>query len=279
MERKNFAQILEAAGIDIKREYSRLYELFYRQKSQDWYGNYCSLKEHCVANFMNVPFRKTCLSLNDFDDCHNSHFEKKQRNVDLNYLISFCEYTYNLVLWLNCDTPLMNTEINEHQRIYLQQVRNVIELVGYKMTEKITEDSCVTIMIPKSPAAIAVSEIVPSSLSYKIIEYNHYALKGNINAKKDIILLLANELEPKKDELKKINRTLENNIFFLYNNMNIRHNNCEPNSKNYKEHTANMSRKELESWYDEIYQLSLLSFLELDNIERTKKIEDLKKNY
>mgnify|MGYP005786695159 CR=1 FL=1 len=273
MKRKNFAQILEAAGIDIKREYSRLYKLFYRQKSQDMYGNYCSLKEHCAANFMNVPFRKTCLSLNDFDDCHNSHFEKKQSNVDLNYLISFCEYTYNLVWWLNWDTSLMDAEI------YLQQVIKVIELVGYKMTERMTENGCVTIMIPKSPAAIAVSEIVPLSLSYKIIEYNHDALKGDINTKKAIILLLANELEPKKDELKKINRTLENNIFFLYNNMNIRHNNCKPNSKNYKEHTANMSSEELESWYDEIYQLSLLSFLELDNIERTKKIEDLKKNY
>ena len=40
-----------------------------------------------------------------------------------------------------------------------------------------------------------------------------------------------------------------------------------------------MPIKELESWYDEIYQLSLLAFLELDNIERTKQIEALKKNY
>lgn len=61
--------------------------------------------------------------------------------------------------------------------------------------------------------------------------------------------------------------------------MNIRHNNCDPNSKNYKEHTANMPIKELEFWYDEIYQLSLLSFLELDNIERSKQIEVLKQNY
>lgn len=279
MKRKNFAQILEAAGIDIKREYDRLYDLFYLQKSHDMYGNYGSLKEHCATNFIDVPFRKTCLSLDDFDDCHNSHFEKKQSDVDLNYLVSFCEYTYNFVLWSNCDMSLINTEINEHRQIYLQQVRKVIESVGYEMTEKITENSRVTIMIPKSPAAITVSEIVPSSLSYKIIEYNHYALKGDIDTKRSIILLLANELEPKRGALKDINGTLEKDIFFLYNNMNIRHNNCEPNSKNYKEHTANMSSKELESWYDEIYQLSLLAFLELDNIERNKKIEDLKKNY
>lgn len=149
------------------------------------------------------------------------------------------------------------------------------QLIGYMMTQK---DS-ITIMVPKSQEAIAVSEIVSPTLSYKVIEYNHHALQGNIEAKKSIILLLADQLESKREALRSINKTLENNIFFLYNSMNIRHNNCDPNSKNYKEHTANMPIKELEFWYDEIYQLSLLAFLELDNIERTKQIEVLKRNY
>lgn len=90
---------------------------------------------------------------------------------------------------------------------------------------------------------------------------------------------MAEQLESKREALKNVNKTLESNVFFLYNNMNIRHNNCDPASKNYKEHTANMSKKELEFWYDEIYQLSLLFFLELDNIERSKQIEVLKQNY
>ena len=45
MERRNFAQILEAANIDIKREYDRLYSSFYLQKIQDMYENCYSLKE------------------------------------------------------------------------------------------------------------------------------------------------------------------------------------------------------------------------------------------
>lgn len=118
-------------------------------------------------------------------------------------------------------------------------------------------------MLPKSPEAIAVSEIVSPAISYKIIEYNHHALQGNIEAKKAIILLLANQLEPKRTELQSINKTLENNIFFLYNNMNLRHNNCDRVSKNYKKHTADMSEQELEFWYDEIYQLSLLAFFRI----------------
>ena len=275
MERRNFAQILEAADIDIKREYDRLYSSFYLQKIQDMYGNCYSLKEHCVANFINYPFRGTCLSLDDFDDFYDIHFEKVPSNFDLNYLILFCEYTYNLVLYLNWNTLMTYTGVNPPQQIYLQQIIKVIETIGYMPVQK---DS-VTIMVPKSQEAIAVSEIVSPALSYKVIEYNHHALQGNIEAKKSIILLLADQLESKREALRNINKTLESNIFFLYNNMNIRHNNCDSTSKNYNEHTATMPKKELEFWYDEIYQLSLLAFLELDNIERSKKIEILKQNY
>lgn len=275
MERKNLAQILVEANIDIKREYDRLYSSFYLQKNQDMYGNYYSLQELCAANFINIPFRGTCLNLDDFDDFYDIHFEKVPSNFDLNYLILFCEYTYNFALYLNINMTPMHLGMNTPQQVYLQQIAKVIEAIGYMMVQK----ENITIMIPKSQEAIAVSEIVPSDLSYKVIEYNHHALQGNIEAKKSVILLLADQLESKREALRNINKTLESNIFFLYNSMNIRHNNCDPASKNYKEHTANMSKKELEFWYDEIYQLSLLAFLELDNIERSKQIEILKQNY
>lgn len=152
MERRNFAQILEAANIDIKREYDRLYSSFYLQKIQDMYGNCYSLKEHCAANFISIPFRGTCLSLDDFDDFYGIHFEKVPSDFDLNYLVLFCEYTYNLVLYLDCNMPMMYTGIIPPQ-IYLQQIIKVIEAIGYMTVQK---DS-ITIMVPKSQEAIAVS--------------------------------------------------------------------------------------------------------------------------
>ena len=38
-----------------------------------------------------------------------------------------------------------------------------------------------------------------------------------------------------------------------------------------------MDKQDLETWYDETYQLCLLAFLELNNVERTKKFDELKK--
>ncbi len=273
MERRNFAQILKEAKIDIEREYNRLYNSFFIQKIFDGMGNNLSLYEYCQMNFINVPFRGTCLTLDDFDDFHKIHFEKVPSKFDLNYLILFCEYTYNFLIYLNPVNSFGNFVVNSPHQIYLQQINKVIEEIGYMYS---TNERGITIFVPKSQEAISVSEIINPELSYKVIEYNHHLLQGNIEGKKAILLLLADKIESKRVELKNINKTMETNIFMLFNNMNIRHDNCSKGSSHYIEYVANMPRKELEEWYDEIYQLSLLAFLELDNIERNKKISDLK---
>lgn len=100
MVRRNFLQVLQEKNVDLKREYQRLYELFYIQKAPDMQGICYTLKDFCEGNFLNVPFRRTCLSLEDFDDTYNYHFEKIPHDFDLNYLLSFCEYTFNLSIWI-----------------------------------------------------------------------------------------------------------------------------------------------------------------------------------
>lgn len=155
---------------------------------------------------------------------------------------------------------------------YLQQVSKVIESVGYMPVQ----DGSVTIFAPKSAETIAVSEIIDPSLSYKVIEYNHHTLQGNIEGKKSILLLLGDKLEAQRAKLKQINNTLEDSIFTLLNNLNLRHNNIDPESKEYNSFVATMPKKEIESWYDETYQLCLLAFLEIDSIERKQKVKALK---
>lgn len=270
MERKNFAQVLSEAKIDLQREYDRLYSAFYLNKLSGPYGNNFSLKECCGCNFTIFPFRGTCISLDDFDDYYGFYFEKHPRDFDINYLISFCEYSYNLALY--CQNTNLAGFYPQFQ-FYLQQTQKVIETIGYTINKK---NDGVFIFVPKSSEAVAVSEIVDQNLSYKVIEYNHHALQGNIDEKKNILLMLANKIEPQRSNLKAINSTIESNLFFLFNNINLRHNNCDENSTNYKSYIANMSKKDIEMWYDETYQLCLLAFLELDNVERMEKIKQLK---
>ena len=81
MPRRNFLQILQDAKIDIKREYQRLFDLFYTQSAPDYNGRYQTLRQVCENNFLIVPFRGTCLSLNDFDDFYNYNLEENHGDL------------------------------------------------------------------------------------------------------------------------------------------------------------------------------------------------------
>lgn len=71
---------------------------------------------------------------------------------------------------------------------------------------------------------------------------------------------------------------MESDLFFLFNSVNLRHNNADPDGKNYIPFVANMMDEEIEKWYDEAYQICLLAFLELDNVERKDRVNKLKKD-
>ena len=49
--------------------------------------------------------------------------------------------------------------------------------------------------------------------------------------------------------------------------------------KNYKEYVAKMKKNKLEDWYDELYQMMLLAMLELEQLERNQKINELKSHF
>ena len=104
-------------------------------------------------------------------------------------------------------------------------------------------------------------------------------MKGDLDIKRSTIIALADKLEPQRKTLGQINSSLESDLFFLLNNINLRHNNSDPaGGKKYHPVVAGMSNDELEKWYDEIYQMCLLAFLELDNADRKDKINKLKQD-
>lgn len=135
------------------------------------------------------------------------------------------------------------------------------------------------IYVEKSPAAISVAENeeIPKEISYKLISYNHHSMKGNLQEKKNIILKLAELLEAKRSELSIVDKDFSSDLFYLFNNLNLRHNNIEPSIKGkFKQAVADMSSEELEYWYDETYQMCLLAFLRLEQADRKMEFNKLK---
>ena len=87
---------------------------------------------------------------------------------------------------------------------------------------------------------------------------------------------MAGILEGKQARLNQVNPTLKKDLFYIFNNFNIRHNNCDNQSKDYKQAIATMDKQELENWYDETYQMCLLAFMELEQADRKPKFDAIK---
>jgi hypothetical protein len=186
------------------------------------------------------------------------------------------EFILNMIK--RCDIILKNRLYfaSANYKILKENINLFLEHFGH--TTHYFEDDEQVIIIEKEPAAISAAEISEPEIAKRIIQYNHYALKGDIETKKDILLALANEIEPKREDLKHINGFFESDLFFMFNNLNLRHNNIDPNDKNYKPFIAGMNKNDLELLYDDTYQIILLAKLLLDNKERKNRIETLKRN-
>lgn len=264
MIRRNFAQILEEAKVDISAEYSRVYRLFH-EDTIFVNGQNLTLQELCANNFLVFPFRGTCIDQYDFNSTYGFDFAEHLGEPEINDLLLLCEYTYSFVGYLRL-TQMFNGygTICSAINLFMQQVSLVIDKIGYmEATENYK-----TIFVPKSSAAIAVAEIVPSPLSYKLIEYSHYALKGNLDAKLDILKRMADDIEPQRKALAGINKSFSETLFQMLNKF-VRH------SLEKTPYILTLSPEQIEEIYDDIYQMWLLAKLELENVERSRRISSM----
>lgn len=281
--RKNFAQILKSANIDLKAEYQKLYSMLFDRSIQVSASKAISAFDEMSDCFAGFYFRGTCLSIEEFNDLHGFHFDRDPEDFSIDNLVTLCEYIYNMLMGYQSAThnnigfnymPLQSQGINI--QFYFMQIATVIEKIGFMPA---TQDGF-TIFVEKSPAAVAVaeSEMIPEELSYKIISYNHHSMHGNIIEKKNVILQLADLLEAKREKLTKIDRDYSSDLFYAFNKFNLRHNNIDPDlSSKYVPAIAEMKSDELELWYDEVYQMCLLAFLRLEQDERKIEFDELKK--
>lgn len=202
----------------------------------------------------------------------------KQEITDGDKIMLYLEYILNIfLLALKVREKEYHIHNFENYRVIFDDIKinmlreNIdIMLDNLNFGHHLIKDDEKIIITEKNAAVTAASEIVAQELLIPTIEYNHHLLQGNIERKQEILKKFADDLEPKRKELKNLNQTTEDTLFYMFNKLNIRHNNSDI------EIVANMDDEELEGWYDEIYQLILYCYLILDNKPRVDKLKDLK---
>jgi len=273
--RKNIFQILQER-FNYHDEIYRIDELFCRYKLFcAWSTGYPPEKFVDTYNFHTWKQRSRCLNTADMRNILKIDDVVRKQEPDINDIIHYLEYVQN-ILYLSW------AYVNENENAGYYAEYNMLESNINSLLDNINhetyyfDDEEMALIVEKNAEVTAVANIVNENLSMDVIKYNHHLLKGDTDTKRNIILALADKLEPKRKQLEQIDKALTSNLFYMLNNMNIRHNNKEKGNKNYKEYVAKMRKGTLEKWYDETYHLELLAFLQLDNVKRNKDIDALK---
>lgn len=278
--RKSIFDIVKS-NTDPASDALRLDSMFREEKTLEIYDEQYTLEKY-IDNYRFGMWKQRghCLNVEDFLETLGYDTLRRSAAANTESLFTLIEVIYNFWYLADCDLNKPSNAMSMSWYGNFVHLKDVMDdvLKQYNQTAYFQEDSECVLVVEDKPEVTAAAEIVPESLALSVIRYNHRLLHGNLNAKKSILLEFGRELEPRRKELETLNKTLAANIFFMLNNMNIRHNNQNINDPSkYRKCIADMDEHQLEEWYDELYQMTLLAFLLLDNVKRQESIEELKK--
>lgn len=276
MTRKNIFEILEEK-YDIEEEIRKISNLFNNMKFMktnplNFQSELYTIEKLVDDVFSHWKQRGSCLNCAEMKD----KLHLMQNFSDFDNIINALEYYSNIlyIVEYKIDKPVsLPLRGCEEYKMLLENIDILIDQLHYKKQTFEEEDK--VILVPKDPAATAVAEISSKDVAFAILKYHHASLKGQIEEKRKLLLSIANEYEPLLNKPIAGFKEYFDKATNMLNNMNIRHNN--KSGKNKKELIAQMGDDELESWYDELYQLLLFCVLIKDNKERKDKVDDLLK--
>ena len=271
--RKSIFDIIEEQ-YDLNKEFKKISHLF--NCNMVHRGGYGYPIEWLVNTvFHNWKARGS--SINCADMRRELDIDKISKKQDLSFdEIALClEYYLNIFLvFTNKCFPLPEGfSLNNDTFMLHQNMDILIEHMNLK--KHVLTDEEKVLLLPNNPAATAVAEISPKDIAFSILRYNHASLKGQVEEKRKLLQSIANEYENLLDYSVNGFGEYFKTVRGLLNNLHIRHNNRD--GKNQNKLIKNMSSKELEKQYDELYQLLLFCVLIKDNTERKNVTDELLK--
>lgn len=276
MARKSIFDIA-SESLNISNEAIRIVKMFYEDDTLYRNSSGYTIVEYIESHvFEEWKWRGHFIDVDDFmESIEYESIVHRCQYYDTESFLTLIELVYNFWELAHRDLIAENSELKWGGNFYhLEDVMND-NLQKYNHKAYNCDDRI--LVIEDKPEVTAVAEIVEQNLAIDVIRYNHRSLKGELEAKKKILVALGTELEPRRKELQTLNKQLSEDIFFMLNNINIRHNNRNPKDPSkFKKYVSKMDDTQLEEWYDELYQMMLLAILLLDNADRYSKVKDLK---
>ena len=272
MVRRNYFDILNQMEFDPQRELKNLVDLL-KMENNLGRGYYTTINSAISDNFLDYPNRSTFTSYSQMIEVIISNIYDTTEQ-----LFVFSELLVDI--FNNLEGKFTEKECQFIQVIF-DNITRFLELSNHEL---ITLENGDKIIVEKNVYASEVSQIISETNiqdAIKVLEYNHFANKGNIQSKKEILIALANYLEPfrrelnNSEELKDIMKVNNQKViafeklFEMYNNFGLRHNNSN-------QYHLDLADDELEQWYDDIYTSTLFVILSMDESRILSKLKTLR---
>ena len=273
MARQNYFDILNRMEFDPQRELKNLMDLLEMERNFKSIYYETSLNSAISDNFLDYPNRSTFTSYSQMIEFVGANIYNTTEQ-----LFVFSEFLVDIFCNL---AEKFTEEESEFIQIIFDNIKRFLELSNHEL---ITLENGDKIIVEKNVYASEVSQIVSETSiqdAIKVLEYNHFSNKGNIQRKKEILIALANYLEPfrrelnNSEELKDILKVNNQKViafeklFEMYNNFGLRHNNSN-------QYHLELADDELEQWYDDIYTSTLFVILSMDESRILSKLKTLR---
>ena len=276
--RRNIFDLMNDKEIDVSREYIRICKLFERDCFYEDYGSEITMSSYIEEEFFEDWDRRgRYISLADMFSSLKIKNNVGLRENTVECLLLYIEVIINLIEMSGLKNVKKSCDIYykcnwKIYKLLQENIERLLEDLNYEV--KVLSDKTL-IIVEKDMLLSAVAETNPN-VSDKVIEYRRFILKGKIDDKREILNLLSNEIE----EMKLIFRgttysNLMDDVQFMLNNFNIRHNNL--NGKNKKEYVSNLDSDKLERIYDQIFDMILGLFVIDKYLKNKNNIDELKR--
>ena len=190
-------------------------------------------------------------------------------------ILTYLQYTLNIAelgrrSFNKEEAPGYDFDIRNYTEL-LSRIREILKKFHYEI--KYVPSREFIFLVPHDPAAESIEAVESDPVVSALTEYRSSAAAGQIERKREILEELGSRIETYSDNLKQENAVLFSRIEFMLNHLNIRNDNVSGEQK--IDRIAGMSGEEMESWYDETFQMLLLRILQHENTDRIRRVDEL----
>ena len=279
MDRKSIFEIMNK-NVDYIYEYSKLYNMITNDEIYMNYRTIYNLESFVDEYIEKWEYRDTCTSFKDLLKRLGLKSKTTKDNV-FNDLLNLIELCLNLGLflkkvakkefaqagsmmidfeqeaWINDTSDMPNS-------ILFENCIKLLDKMGYISYKK---GELILIKRKDIDTITTIIETNNNEITDLLLEYIDFRNEKNLEIKKRILNDISFKLNPIRKDIP--NREIENTLFEMFNNLNIRHNNNEGKDK--KEFASSLTTEEQLAWYDKTFALALTA-IRLVEFKNNKKI-------